>query len=169
MNTRLNVIVRGVREVKQRLIDLKNRVQDWTPLNDKVHELLMTRMARNFETEGRSEGNPWPGYGAEPKYAAYKRAITGHNKLLRWDAKAGYEMLYPSLTTATHASHIWNQPGKRTFEYGTSVDHASHIEQDHQGPFGEISAAREFSYIGRTTEDMITEAVVKWILIGDLS
>jgi len=164
--TRVNMQIKGVREVKQKLLDLKKRIQNWTPIEDTIHDLFIARMDKAFQTSGRSEGNAWASYGAEPKYAAYKRAMVGHNDLLRWEKGGTYEMLYPSLMEKGHSNHIWNRTGLTSFEYGTSVAHARQIEQDHQGPFGEISAGREFSYIGNATTSMIAETVLDWVLLG---
>src|SRR5690554_746527 len=56
-------------------------------------------MEEQFATEGAAGGAPWPDYSGEPRYKAIKKAITGHNDLLRWQKGGKYEALYPSLTS----------------------------------------------------------------------
>lgn len=163
---RLNITIKGVEGVQKRLDQIKQRSTDWTQAAPSLHAYLIRRMDRNFQTEGRSEGITWPKYGAEPKYRAFKRAMVGHLDVLRWEKGGKYERLYPSLTNQQHADHVWSQEGRTTMKYGTTVPYAGSIEQDHQGPFGEISPAREWSHIGRTTTDGVVEIVRRWILLG---
>lgn len=169
MIPKIDIKVRGLKEAKQELEQLKGRIKNWSPIEDVMHALLIERMATNFDTAGRSEGNAWASYGAEPKYAAYKMAITGHNDLLRWDKGGRYERLYPSLTDRRDGHHVWRQDGPMSFTYGTSLPYARGIERDNRGPFGEISPGREFSYVGPTTTSRVSTTILNWIFRGKRS
>lgn len=163
----LNIVIEGIREATSKLKALRSRVKDWTPIEDNLHQILIDRQVSNFATAGRSEGRPWPSYSAEPKYRAYKRAITGHEELLRWDKNGTYERLYPSLTDPRDENHIWNQGRVPTsFQFGTSLSYASELERGTTGPFGEPSPPREFSHVGRNTTRLVAESIGRWIFKG---
>lgn len=167
MIPKINLIVEGATEVSKKIGDIKDRALDWRPISEEIHDLLIDRMDQNFQTEGRSEGNPWAGYSQEPKYAAYKRAITGHNQILRWQKNGKYEELYPSLTQKGHGSHVWKWNSPRSVKYGTTARNAASVQRAGIGPFGERSPERDFIGQGRTTRRMVVGSLItNWIIRG---
>lgn len=87
---------------------------------------------RQFDTGGEHGGRPWVGYGNEPRYAAMKMEIVGHNRLLRWNP--GMEMLAPSLMNLDDTFGIFEVTSS-SVTIGTSVDHAADIERATTGPW----------------------------------
>lgn len=87
---------------------------------------------RQFDTGGEHGGRPWVGYGNEPRYAAAKKSMVGHNRLLRW-APGTREQLAPSLMDLGSGGGIFEVTSS-SVTIGTSVDHAADIERATTGP-----------------------------------
>lgn len=95
-----------------------------------------------FGTQGaHGASGRWADYSGEPKYRAYKQAMVGHLKLLRWEIGGEYEQLYPSLVNPGHSLNNTEIEDDR-FLYETLVPHAPDVASDTIGPFGEPSPAR---------------------------
>lgn len=150
------ISVTRVREVRQFLSAMAGRASNWEPVANEIQETFVQAASSMFRTEGSSEDKGWASYASEPKYALYKKAIVGHNDVLRWDKGGEYEQLYPSLTRPNDAHAVWEQVDSTTFHYGTTAPSAEENMQAGTGPFGEPSPARDFLPTGiRTQEDLV--------------
>lgn len=139
----ITIEIKGVGRVRQALQASAEALGGFQDIWDEVvHPWFLWHMAARFATEGRYGGDAWAGYSNEPHYALYKKAITGHWDLLRWEKGGKYERLYPSLTDPDHQFHIY-QRNQTSMRVGTSVPYAKDLEEGGVGPFGE-------RYPGRT-------------------
>jgi phage gpG-like protein len=106
------------------LAAIKARLENLEPAFDQVHDILLELQRSIFDTEGQAIGKPWPKYNQDERgYAGMKRAILGDAyPMLRW--RGGQEILYPSLTEASHPDHIFDKRAD-SFTFGTSVPYAA--------------------------------------------
>ncbi len=157
------VNVDGVSDVQEELQGRSSRAADWTPIQDDIRDTFIEGALEMFRTDGGSEGQSWAGYGGEPKYAAYKMAITGHNDLLRWEKGGPHERLYPSLTQHGSDNQVWQTEGPLNFRFGSAAESALDVLKGGRGPFGESSPARDFLPTGPRTKENIAELVSAFV------
>lgn len=126
----------GMVAMSRRLGVLAEAIGDMTPIwRTVVHPWFLEHMKQQFETSGAHGGKPWEGYGAEPKYAAYKQLMVGHLRPLVWEID-GMERLRPSLVFAEDEDHYAVFTPSR-IELGTMVPYAARLVHGGTGPFKE--------------------------------
>lgn len=145
--------------------DMKVRITDWSVLDQVIHLALIEAQVERFETGNQSEGTPWEGYQAEPKFAKYKKAVTGHLDIGRWDPQGVYEEVFPSYRDASDRNHIWIS-GRQRFVFGSRAPNAFSFTQNKTGPFGEPSPARTLSKLGPESTRKISTLITDWIFKG---
>lgn len=122
--------VAGERQIFDTLGILSDRVEDWRPAWDKIHDDFTGHiMVRQFATQGaRGPAGRWINYIDEPVYASIKHRVLGRKfPVLRWATSHGPpqagEKLYPSLVDQNDPNHVW-QRTTHSFRVGTSVPYA---------------------------------------------
>jgi len=134
---KLSFSLDGEKVVHARLGVAAEVIGDMTPTWDNAAgPWLREHMAKQFDSEGAHGGKSWADYSAEPKYAAFKRAIVGHLDLLRWQKGGPFERLYPSLTKRFDPFSIFIAR-KDELTFGTKVPYAKRLTKGGVGPFGE--------------------------------
>lgn len=122
-----------------------------------VQEVLLDAAREAFRTGGRSNGEAWAGYGGEPKYAAYKKALGASPQPLRW-VPGSMERLYPSLTNPRDSNHLWRlSGGKATF--GSTLPYIAKIESGGVNQFGERFPGRKILPINQSLRDEVVKSV----------
>lgn len=133
------------------------RVGDLRPVwKGSFQPWLLDFLRSQFQTRGRTGGKPWAGYANEPKYAAFKQKLVGHNRLFRWDMRGGKERLYPALTRPNHPDQILSISPTRA-SIAVTGPYAK-LQRGGRGPFGEKFPARQiFPARGRAQQALVTE------------
>lgn len=134
-------------------------------IDNDVQLFFLTRAREMYRTQGRSGDSPWQDYSGEPKYRAYKQAITGDARLLRWSP--GRERLYPSLVANRHPDRVFERRGNK-YTFGTRVPWADDIERGGRGPFGEPYPRRKVIAMSRGDEDLYARIIKRVILDGEV-
>lgn len=139
----ISIIVKheGGEEVIAKYEQSAKRLGDLRPVwKGAFQPWILDFMRQQFLTQGRAGGRPWAGYGGEPRYAAFKQRLLGHNRLFRWDHRGGKERLYPALTTPNHPDQIFAVSPTRA-SIGVVGPYAQ-LERGGVGPFKERFPAR---------------------------
>jgi phage gpG-like protein len=158
--------------VKELFHGISGRVRRWQIIAPRLHDFLTYKIRRIIASRGASEGHRIRGYGSEPKYKAYKKAlmragiITGID-LLRFRG-ASKERLYPSLTRKSHPEHVYRVSRRWTMDVGTKVPYASSIWDGGTNKFGERQPERPFLKIGRRTRGELADQIYAWAANGRL-
>lgn len=108
---------------------------------DVMHPYINRHMLFQFQSEGSHGGQPWAGYGSEPKYKAMKKSMVGHLKVLRWYEDIDRGQLPPSLHDKAHPQHKFEADADRV-TIGSTVAHASRLTRAGTNQFGEPRPAR---------------------------
>lgn len=147
--------VRGGAALRRRLETVSERLHadSWA---EGVHVFLLARMRLRFDTQGRSEGTPWPELlRQEPKWAALKARVGADPRPLRW--RPGIrERLYPSLTDPRDADHRFEVRGDEIV-MASGLDYAGRIDRGGEvNPLGEPTPPRPLAKLGRTTREVMS-------------
>jgi len=144
---------------------MRERARLWERTAPRLHRFLLRRAEELFRTEGASEGARWPGYGGEPRWAAYKESLDVPLTRLRWEG--GKERLYPSLTRAQHPEHVFRRTAKG-ISFGTRVPYASRLHQGgEKNPFGERIPARPLLVTGKKTTGKLGRMILMHVVQDD--
>lgn len=159
----LRIGVTGQESIVRRIGLVTDIIGDMTPTwRGVVGPFMYEHMDRQFRTQGAYGGKPWAGYENEPFYRAYKRAVTGHLKVLRW--KPGErERLYPSLTQGLDPDNIL-EITPTSFRFGTKVPYAADLNRGGVGPFGERYPARKIISFTDAQKNMLFVEIQRDIL-----
>ncbi|NRA56925.1 MAG: hypothetical protein HRU13_02230 [Phycisphaerales bacterium] len=109
-----------------------------------MRAFFRARAERNFRTEGAFEGKKWAAYEREPRYRAFKIALTGGENLLRWP---GSDRIYKSLTQPS-SENVFRIHNKK-IRFGSRVPWARSIREGGTNPFGERFPGRAITTLGR--------------------
>lgn len=161
-----NISTSGFPEVGKSLAELAERAKGkgLQAVSNDVHRYLLRRHEQLWRTEGQSVGRPWPSYRLqEPKYGRFKAAVDGGGPL-RW--KKSSERLYPSVTKAGHAEHVFRiQDGRVVF--GTSVPYAEkHQKGKGVNRYGERIPERRIVDLGEDDSSWFKRFLAAFILSG---
>lgn len=97
-----------------------------------------------FDSEGAYSGSRWADYSREPRYRAYKRAVTGGDNLLRYP---GVDALKRSVTRAGDRDQVFRVNGQE-FIFGSKLPFARDVLRGGVGPFGERYPGRDYLGLG---------------------
>jgi len=166
--------IEGLDELRRKLPELVDILTDWEHVYDEaIHPHMISFVKEVYDEQGDPTGTSWEGYGDEPKYAAYKAAVTqdweegdgdprealpdGNTAggLMRW---RGEERLYPSLTRREHEDQINRVDGLEA-RFGTRVPWASRLVEGGEGPFGEPYPGRPLLTHGERARDELRLAI----------
>jgi len=159
------VTVDGVKDVDKLLADMAMRTRKWTVLAPRIHDFLLIRERELFDSGGASEGKAWAGYGAEPKYKAWKQAVLGDLTVLRWKGGKA-ERLYPSLVDARSPHHVW-RTGSDEVAMGTSLRYAERLHRGGTNMFGEPMPARPLVGLGPRSVGRLAQLITLYVARGD--
>lgn len=128
------------------LQEILDSIGELTPQQQEdIRGFFMAHTANVFRTEGEYSGAKWANYDNEPKYKAFKKALTGGEYLLKWP---GSNRLYDSLTVRNDPDQVWRTNRGGGWTFGTKLDYADQLRTGGTGPFGEEFPARDFLSIG---------------------
>lgn len=148
-----------VQQIKDRITDMDSRTQE------DVRQWFMAHTRKVWQTEGAYSSRKWAGYSREPKYRAYKRAITGGDNLLRYP---GIDALRDSVTKSNHRDQVYRS-NSGEFVFGSRLPFADSVMGGGVGPFGERFPGRDFLGIGSRGMKSFSEKLIKFYTEGKLS
>lgn len=147
----IRVTVKGLAEEVARLRRTRQLLADLRWLYEAVtHRWWLDHLRAQLASSGAHGGSRWD-YAGEPKYAAFKRRVTGRDDVLRWTP--GDELLAPSLTDPDHPNHDWTAR-EDSYSIGSTVAHLEQLLAGGIGPFGEPYPGRDPF---ERTEDQIAD------------
>lgn len=122
-----------------------------------LQAFFMYQYKISFDTQGRAQDERWTDYRREPKYEAFKKAITGEVKVLRWK---GSDRLYRALTSRGSSDQVFivSQEGAT---FGTSLPYADDLMRGGVGPFGEKFPARKFMALGKKGTKLLSKLLLQ--------
>jgi len=129
-----------------------------------VHPFLIDHTRKVFAQKGDPTGEPWQGYGNEPKYAQFKSIVLDladpEDRLMRWRNIDGMqEWLYPSLTDRDHQWHVWRIEGLKAV-FGTQASYAERLAQEGGvNPFGEKYPPRPILQMSDGQKAILDQAI----------
>lgn len=159
------ITAQGVEDVDKLLADYARRITKWTVIAPRVHDFLLVRESELFDSSGASEGMAWAGYDREPKYKAWKQAITGDLTPLRWKGSDG-ERLMPSLTNPNHPNHVF-RTSSDAVTMGTSLGYAGRLHKGGRNMFGEPHPARKLVGLGDRSTSRLAQLIAIYITRGE--
>lgn len=122
-----------------------------------LRAFFMAQYRWNFATQGRAQGHRWKDYSQEPKYRAFKRAITGDLMLLRWK---GSDRLMRALTTRSSSDQVFST-GRGGIVFGTSLPYADDLLRGGVNPFGERFPSRNYIALGSKTQKLLAKLLLR--------
>jgi len=159
------VTVDGVGDVDALLRSMSKRASNWQVLAPRIHDFILVREEQLFATGGASEGKAWAGYGAEPKYKAWKQAVLGDLTVLRWKGGKA-ERLYPSLVDPRSPHHVFRK-GSDGVTVGTSLPYADRLHRGGKNMFGEAFPARPLVGLGARSTGRLAQLITLYVARGE--
>lgn len=160
----------GIKGAADELDGVAQRLKDWTPIEDSIHDMLIFRAKELFDSAGASEGVPWPGYeSGEPRYrklkdALVKKGIIDDASLLRF--KGSKERLYPSFTRRSHPEHIFALKGQNIL-FGSRVPYAwVHDQGGGRNMFGEPIPIRRLTAMSDRNVERLMQLIYIYVVKG---
>lgn len=131
----------GIYQLEAAIRNCQQWVDFWGPVDGQMSQAWANSRMLMFATQGASTGPKWPGYTQlESKYwVPIKKWSLGVRKItpggiLRWSAnpmqtaKAGKEVLWPSMCVPGAPGYVWNVQGNKV-ECGTAVPYAENHDK----------------------------------------
>ena len=131
----------GIYQLEAAIRNCQQWVDFWGPVDGQMSQAWANSRILMFATQGASTGTKWPNYTAlESKYwVPIKKWSLGVKKIapggiLRWaanpmlTAKAGKEVLWPSMCVPGAPGYVWDVQGNKV-ECGTSIPYAANHDK----------------------------------------
>lgn len=104
-----------------------------------THHTVVSFARKQVASSGAYGGEPWAYYASEPRYEAFKQAMSLTLAPLRW--QPGRERLVPALTNPLDPRHQWVR-GPKGWRLSIALEYLSRIETGGVNQFGERFPAR---------------------------